>query len=475
MNFNNYDTQNFHDELFLDNNTPHASVLPLINHINSLPIKTLLQKQRSAELALLQMGITFNVSGHKQGVEKIFPFDILPRIIQAKEWLTVEKGLKQRALALNQFVHDIYHEQRILKDKVIPSELVFSSSSFLKQCMGINPPLKVWSHISGTDLIRDQQGDFFVLEDNMRCPSGVSYVLENRAILKQTLPWSFKSMKVRPVGDYPERLIRMLQSISPNQHDPNIVILTPGVCNSAYFEHSYLAQQTGIQLVEGRDLIVMDEFVYIKTTEGLEKVDVIYRRIDDDFLDPLEFRKDSLLGVEGLMNAYRKGHVALANAPGVGIADDKAIYAYVPDIIKYYLDEDAIIPNVQTYLCYHKPHQTYVLNNLEKLVIKHVSMSGGYGIFIGDRSSHADRENIKEALLKSPRDYIAQPILRLSRSPTIVNKSIEGRHVDFRPFILSGKDTYVMPGGLTRVALKKNSLIVNSSQGGGSKDTWVLQ
>tara|TARA_R110002110_G_scaffold383245_2_gene594576 strand:+ start:10664 stop:12091 length:1428 start_codon:yes stop_codon:yes gene_type:complete len=475
MNIMDYSTDNFYDELFENNKIPHADVMPLISHINNLQPSVLARKQKSAELALLQLGITFNVNGGKHGQEKIFPFDILPRIIQAKEWEKLSYGLEQRTVALNMFVDDIYHDQRILKDKIIPAEMVLSSTSFRKECMGITPPQNIWAHINGTDLVRDDEGDFYVLEDNSRCPSGVSYVLENRVILKQTFPWAFKTMNVRPVADYPERLLELLQSLCPDVDEPNIAILTPGIYNSAYFEHSYLAQQLGVQLVEGRDLIVESDEVFMKTTKGLEKVDVIYRRIDDEYLDPLEFNPKSLLGVKGIMNAYRKGNVVLVNAPGAGIADDKAIYSFVPDIIKYYLGEEAIIPNVKTYICYDAKDKKYVLENLDKLVIKEVNMSGGYGIFIGRWASAQDKINIRKAIEANPRDYIAQPILNLSRSPTIVGKHIEGRHVDFRPFILSGKKTYVLPGGLTRVALVKNSLVVNSSQGGGSKDTWVLK
>lgn len=474
MNLTQYNTSHFYDELFVDNHVPHPEVTPLIDHITSLTPNILARKQKSAELTLLQLGITFNVNNHKSGLEKIFPFDIIPRVIKADEWNKLEAGLQQRTKALNLFVDDIYHDQRIIKDKVIPQDLLQSSGSYTPECLGLTPPKRIWAHINGTDLVRDGSGEFFVLEDNLRCPSGVSYVLENRAVLKQTFPWAFKTMNVRPVSDYPERLLEMLQSLSEKE-EPNIVILTPGIYNSAYFEHSYLAQQLGIELVEGRDLIELDDYIYMKTTNGLKQVDVIYRRVDDAFLDPLEFRKDSLLGVKGLMNAYRKGNVVLVNAPGAGIADDKAIYSYVPDIIKYYLDEDQIIPNVKTYLCCNDSERQHVFANLDKMVIKQVNMSGGYGIFIGSRSNAKEQQAIKQAVAKSPRNYIAQPILDISRSPTIVGKDILGRHVDFRPFILSSDNIYVLPGGLTRVALVENSLIVNSSQGGGSKDTWVLK
>lgn len=475
MNLSEYNTEHFYDELFAGDSVPHQEITPLINHINALSPSILARKQKSAELTLLQLGITFSVNNHKRGLEKIFPFDIIPRVIKSNEWEILEKGLRQRTQALNAFIHDIYNDQKIIKNKVIPSDILHSSGSYTPECIGISPPQKIWAHINGTDLVRVGSGEFYVLEDNLRCPSGVSYVLENRAVLKQTFPWAFKTMNVRPISNYPEKLLGILQSLCPKIDEPTIVILTPGIYNSAYFEHSYLARQLGIELVEGRDLLAVDDFIYMKTTKGLQKVDVIYRRIDDAFLDPLEFRKDSLLGVKGLMNAYRKGNVVLVNAPGAGIADDKAIYYFVPDIIKYYLDEDQIIPNVQTYICYIDQERDHVLSNLDNMVIKQVNMSGGYGIFIGNKASKAEKDAIKAAVLKSPRDFIAQPILDISRSPTMIGKNIKGRHVDFRPFILSGDDTYVLPGGLTRVALVENSLIVNSSQGGGSKDTWVLQ
>lgn len=477
MNLTQYKLDNFYDELFMKDHVPHKAVIPLINHINSLPLKVLARKQKAAELALFQLGITFNVINDKRGEEKILPFDIIPRIIQSEEWEILSKGLEQRARALNLFVDDIYHDQKILKDKIIPKDIVLSSTSYRKECMGLNPQKRIWAHINGTDLVRDKDGSFYVLEDNLRCPSGVSYVLKNRAILKQTFPWAFKTMNVRPVSDYPERLLETLQDMCPHKHayDPTIVILTPGRYNSAYFEHSYLALEMGVDLVEGRDLVVQDDHVFMKTTKGLKRIDVIYRRIDDDFLDPLEFRKDSLLGVKGLMNAYRKGNVSLVNAPGAGIADDKAIYSYVPDIIKYYLGEDQIIKNVKTFLCCNEKEKHHVLSNLDDMVVKEVNMSGGYGICIGSKASTKQKESIKESILKAPRNYIAQPIINISRSPTIAGKEIQGRHVDLRPFILTGNDVYVLPGGLTRVALVKDSLVVNSSQGGGSKDTWVLK
>lgn len=476
MNFNNYTTDGFYDELFLDNGEPREQIDLLINQINSLPTKDLKRRQKAAEAALMQMGITFNVYGDKDGSEKIFPTDIIPRIIDGDQWDKLEKGLEQRIKALNLFISDIYNEGNILKDQVIPRDLIESTTTYLKEMKGFRPPKDIWIHITGTDVIRDNRGDFMVLEDNLRCPSGVSYLLENRSIMKKTFPIAFKNMKVRPVANYSDHLLSTLQSISLNQESsPNVVVLTPGPYNSAYFEHSYLAQQMGVQLVEGRDLVVDSGFVYMKTTKGFEKVDVIYRRIDDEFLDPETFRKDSLLGVPGLMKAYLSGGVALANAPGTGIADDKAVYAYTPQIIKYYLNEEPLLPIVPTYICAEKKQLDYVLQNLDKLVVKAVNLSGGYGMLIGSQSTKEEQDKFALLLKESPRNYIAQPIISLSRSPVIVGDSIEGRHVDCRPYILYGDKIKVIPGGLTRVALRKGSLVVNSSQGGGSKDTWVLE
>ena len=475
MNFDGYKTQGFYDELIGENGKPHDMTVPLIQQINALAKHDLRRRQSAAELALYQSGNTFNVYGDKKGTEKILPFDIIPRIVGGAEWDRVEKGLKQRITALNMFIADIYGEQKILKDKVIPRALVLSSQCYLKQCEGLRPPKDIWIHITGTDLVRAGDGQFYVLEDNLRCPSGVSYMLENRAVQKRTFPQAFQQMKVRPVSDYGDHLYDTLRNLAPSgTRKPNIIVLTPGIYNAAYFEHAYLAQQMGVPLAEGSDLLVVNDEVMLRTTKGFEKVDVIYRRIDDEFLDPKTFRKDSLLGVPGIMDAYRKGNVALANAPGTGIADDKAVYAYVPQIIKYYLDEDPIIPNVPTYICGNKKDRDYVLANLKKLVVKAVNLSGGYGMLIGPNSTLAERRDFAERIKAKPRDYIAQPTLDLSRSPTMIGDAIEGRHVDLRPYILYGKSIFVTPGGLTRVALKKGSLVVNSSQGGGSKDTWVL-
>jgi len=448
----------------------------LLETINSLEEGQLERCQAAAEALLLQLGITFNVYGDTSGTERIFPFDLIPRIVPAGEWNWIERGLKQRIYALNAFIDDIYHEQKIIKDHVIPEEVILSAVFYRKQCIGINPPGGVWCHITGTDLVRHGDGQFYVLEDNLRVPSGVSYVLENRDLMKRTFPQVFEGLRVRPVDDYPSNLLDTLNSIAPRAtaEQPVVVVLTPGAFNSAYFEHSFLAQKMGAQLVEGRDLVVQDKQVFMRTTKGLRRVDVIYRRIDDDFLDPLAFRPDSLLGVPGLVEAYRSGSVSLANAPGNGVADDKVVYAYVPDMIRYYMGEDAIIPNVPTYLCWRDADRQHVLGNLDKLVVKAANEAGGYGMLVGPHSTEAQREEFHAKILENPRNYIAQPTLALSRVPTIVGGQLEGRHVDLRPYILYGKEINVLPGGLTRVALKKGSLVVNSSQGGGSKDTWVL-
>jgi uncharacterized circularly permuted ATP-grasp superfamily protein len=475
MNFGGYDLQGFYDELIAPDGTARDFALPFIDQINALSTKELRSRQKAAEHALHQQGITFSVYGNKSGTEKIFPFDILPRIIPSNEWDVLERGLRQRIEALNLFIDDIYNDQKILKDKAVPKSLVLSSQCYLKQCIGLSPPKKIWIHITGTDLVRGGDGEFYVLEDNLRCPSGISYVLQNRAIEKRTFPRAFQEMMVRPVSNYSDHLYETLRHAAPDGvENPNVIVLTPGIFNSAYYEHSYLAQQMGVQLAQGSDITVIDDQVMLRTTKGFEKVDVIYRRIDDEFLDPTVFRKDSLLGVPGIMNCFRKGTVTLANAPGTGIADDKAVYAYVPQIIKYYLGEDPISPNVPTYICEDDKQRAHVLANLKSLVVKAVNLSGGYGMLIGPASTAAQRSAFAEKIAARPRDYIAQPTLALSRSPTIIGNSIEGRHVDFRPYILYGESIFVLPGGLTRVALTKGSLVVNSSQGGGSKDTWVL-
>ena len=476
MRFDQYDTEGFFDEIFDPQGNPRPGADLLIKRINALPEAELQRRQKAAERALLNLGITFNVYSNESQTEKIFPFDIVPRIVQTKEWLVIEQGLKQRISALNSFIDDVYNEQKILKDGIVPTDLVLSADGFRKPCIGLKPPEGIWCHITGTDLVRDGSGEFYVLEDNLRCPSGVSYVLENRLIMKRTFPMVFDACSVQPVTDYPSRLLDMLQSLAPaGVRAPMVVVWTPGIYNSAYFEHSFLAQQMGVALVEGGDLSVQGGEVMMRTTKGLERVDVIYRRIDDDYMDPKAFRADSLLGVPGLMQAYCSGKVALANAPGTGVADDKAVYAYVPDIIRYYLKEDPIINNVPTYACWRDDERKYVLENLEKLVVKAVNESGGYGMLVGPHSTVEERTEFARRIKANPRTYIAQPTLALSRVPVLVDDHFEGRHVDLRPYILFGKDNiYVLPGGLTRVALKKGSLVVNSSQGGGSKDTWVL-
>jgi len=476
LRFDSYQTDGFHDEMFDADGKPRPEARLLIETINSLEEGQLLQSQRAAERLLLQMGITFNVYGDSAGTERIFPFDLIPRIVDANEWDWIERGLKQRIRCLNEFIYDIYHKKKILKDKVIPEEIIKSAAFYRPQCEGIHPPLGVWCHITGTDLVRHGDGQIYVLEDNLRVPSGVSYVLENRDLMKRTFPSVFEGLLVRPVSEYPGKLLETLEAICPpNCSDvPTVVLLTPGIYNSAYFEHSYLAKQMGIQLVEGRDLTVQDKTVFMQTTRGLRRVDVIYRRIDDDFLDPEAFRSDSLLGVPGLLGAYRAGNVALANAPGNGVADDKVVYAYVPDIIRYYLGEDPILPNVPTYLCWKDSDRQYVLENLDKLVVKAANEAGGYGMLVGPHSTALQRDQFAAKIQANPRNYIAQPTLALSRVPTLIEDHVEGRHVDLRPYILFGKDIHVMAGGLTRVALRKGSLVVNSSQGGGSKDTWVL-
>jgi uncharacterized circularly permuted ATP-grasp superfamily protein len=473
--FSSYDTQGFCDEMFdgAGNPRPHARLL--LETVESLSDGQLLRYKHAAERLLLEMGITFNVYGDSAGTERIFPFDLIPRIVPAAEWDHIERGLKQRVHALNAFIDDIYHDQKILRDGIIPREVILSAVSYRKQCHGLNPPWRVWCHIAGIDLVRDRDGVYYVLEDNLRVPSGVSYVLENREVLKTIFPAVFEGLSVRPVTDYPSHLLEMLESIAPGAAaSPRVVLLTPGIYNSAYFEHSFLAQQMGVQLVEGRDLVVDGGRVFMRTTKGLERVDVIYRRIDDDFLDPQAFRPDSLLGVPGLMATYAGGRVALANAPGNGVADDKVIYAYVPEIIRYYEQADPILLNVPTYLCWRPEDRAYVLEHLDELVVKSANESGGYGMLVGPHSTTRQQEEFAEKIRANPRNYIAQPTLALSRVPTIVGDHFEGRHVDLRPYVLCGKEIYVMPGGLTRVAMTKGSLVVNSSQGGGSKDTWVL-
>jgi uncharacterized circularly permuted ATP-grasp superfamily protein len=475
LSFQNYETEEFYDELMDAEGKPRPGVDVLISRIESLDNGELLKRQAAAERALFRMGVTFSVYGDDEGTEKIFPFDIIPRIVSSREWKWIEAGLKQRIEALNLFIDDIYHDQKIIRDGVIPEELLAGAKSYRQVCQGLQPPHGIWCHITGTDLIRDQGGQIYVLEDNLRCPSGVSYVLQNREVMKRSFPKIFDASRIRPVGEYPSHLLGTLEHLAPaGVNSPTVVVLTPGIYNSAYFEHSFLAQQMGVELVEGRDLSVRDGYVYMRTTSGFQRVDVIYRRIDDDFIDPLVFHPDSMLGVPGLFEAYRNGRVALANAPGTGVADDKVIYAFVEKMIRYYLGQDAIIPNVPTYVCHDPKERQYVLEHLDELVVKAANESGGYGMLIGPHATPTDRDKFAELIQKDPRNYIAQPTLSLSRVPTLITDHFEGRHVDLRPYILYGKDIYVLPGGLTRVALRKGSLVVNSSQGGGSKDSWVL-
>lgn len=475
MKFHSYQTGDFFDEMFYPDGAVRPEAKTLFERIQGLGEGELAERQKAAERALIRMGITFNVYGGDEGDERIFPFDLVPRIVAAGEWETIERGLQQRIRALNLFLDDIYHEQKIVRDRVVPGDLVESAAGYRPECLGLDPPGAVWCHITGTDLVRGKDGAIYVLEDNLRCPSGVSYVVENRAVMKETFPQVFSGLPIRAVDDYAGRLLAMLEEAAPRTAaKPAVVVLTPGRYNAAYFEHSFLAREMGVELVEGRDLTVAGGAVHMRTTRGLQRVDVIYRRIDDDFLDPEAFRADSMLGVPGLMEAYRRGRVTLVNAPGTGVADDKAIYAYVPAMIEYYLTEKPIVPNVPTYLCRREADRRYVLEHIAELVVKPANASGGYGLLVGPHASAAERGEFKRRIEADPRNYIAQPTLALSRVPTLIDGRFEGRHVDLRPYILYGSEIYVLPGGLTRVALREGSLVVNSSQGGGSKDTWVL-
>jgi uncharacterized circularly permuted ATP-grasp superfamily protein len=463
-----------YDELLTAEGLPRHAALS--ESLSALSGEVLAERQRHAEEELLEKGITFAVYGHNDGHEKIWPFDVVPRPIPWDEWIMIEAGLRQRIRALNLFLDDVYGEGRILRDGVVPESLVKTAKTYRPECAGFRPPGGVWTHVVGTDLVRHRDGTIYVLEDNLRCPSGVSYVLENREIMKRVLPEVFSGSTIASIEDYPERLLGALLKTAPaGCEHPTAVVLTPGIYNSAYFEHSFLAQQMGIELVTGQDLYVDgSDTVWMKTTRGPRRVDVIYRRIDDDFLDPEVFRADSMLGVPGLMRACRAGRVTLANAPGTGVADDKAVYQYVPAIIHYYLGEEAILKNVPTYVCSDPDQCAYVLENLDKLVVKPTNESGGYGILMGPTASVEERQRCAEQVRRDPRNYIAQPMLTLSTVPTVINGRLMPRHVDLRPFILYGDDIFVLPGGLTRVALREGSMIVNSSQGGGSKDTWVL-
>ena len=454
---------------------PHYRALA--ETLANLPQEELQRRKQSADLSFLTQGITFTVYGRDEGTERIFPYDLLPRLVTAAEWDHIERGLTQRITALNLFLRDIYSDAKILNDKVVPRELVYSCKHYRRQMRGVKVPRDVYVSVCGTDLIRLPDGRFVVLEDNLRVPSGVSYMLTSRKVMKQIFPVLFRKCGVRPIEQYSQALLSTLRSLAPEgRPNPRIVLLTPGVYNSAYFEHSYLARQMGIELVEGRDLVMHDNIAYMRTTSGLQRIDVIYRRVDDDFLDPLAFRADSSLGSAGLFNAYRAGNLVLANALGTGVADDKAIYAYVPEIIKYYLGEDAVLNNVETFLMSDDAQRQHVCDNLENYVVKAVGESGGYGMLIGPHSSAAQREEFRARIMQEPRNYIAQPTLALSTAPCFVEGGrIEPRHVDLRPYVLFGDKVTIVPGGLTRVALRKGSLVVNSSQGGGSKDTWVLQ
>lgn len=473
--FDDYDAEGLFDEVFDGDGSPRAHYAAVVSRLKSLRPAAYDRRRQMADLTFINQGITFTVYGDQRGVEKIFPFDLVPRIIPSPEWQRIECGLVQRITALNLFCHDVYHDQRILKERVIPGEMIYGAKMFRREMMRVDVPRNIYIHICGTDLIRGKDGTYMVLEDNGRTPSGVSYVLENRAVMKRVFPALFSAYSVRPIEQYPQNLLNCLRYVAPSHADePTVVVLSPGVYNSAYFEHSFLARQMGVELVEGRDLIVDNGFVYMRTTAGLKRVDVIYRRLDDDFLDPLSFRPDSALGVPGLMDAYRIGNVALVNAVGTGVADDKAIYPYVPDMIRFYLKQDPILPNVPTYICARRNDCDYVLEHLDKLVVKAANESGGYGMLMGHQATAEQRAVFAEKIKADPRNYIAQPVVELSQHPCYVDDHFEGRRIDLRPYILYGEKVVVMPGGLTRVALRKGSLVVNSSQGGGSKDTWVL-
>lgn len=464
-----------YDEMYLAAGEPRPQYRAVFDQITSMSHDDLMLRQQAADQSFLHQGVTFTVYGEAEGTERIFPYDLIPRIITSDEWNTIERGLKQRIYALNLFLRDIYHEGRILSQGLIPNELIFTCKHYRREMRGVDVPGGVYISVVGTDLVRLSDGSFAVLEDNLRVPSGVSYMLANRQVMKRVFPKMFARYGVRAIDNYGQALLSTLRSLAPRAaEDPNIVLLTPGVFNSAYFEHTFLARQMGVELVEGRDLLVHDNIVYMRTTAGLRRVDVIYRRIDDDFIDPLAFRPDTQLGVPGLFNAYRAGNVALANAVGTGIADDKAVYAYVPKLIKYYLDEDPILQNVDTFLLGDADSRQHVLANLDKLVVKAVGESGGYGMLIGPHSTADERDHFAALIASNPRNYIAQPTLALSTAPCLIDNTIVSRHVDLRPYVLYGDEKNIVPGGLTRVALKEGSLVVNSSQGGGSKDTWVL-
>jgi uncharacterized circularly permuted ATP-grasp superfamily protein len=475
--FAGYHLDHAFDEMFDRAGQPRPHARALFEDLSVAVPADLRQSQTEADRAFLTQGITFTVYGDEQGTERIFPYDLVPRIIPAEEWRTLERGLAQRLTAINLFLQDVYHAGRIFAEGVVPRDLIYSCKHYRREMCGVHVHGGVYVSVSGTDLVRLEDGRFVVLEDNLRVPSGVSYMLANRQVMKRVLPGLFDRYRVSPIAHYGQALLATLRSLAPvSRHDPTFVVLTPGVGNSAYFEHAFLAREMGVALVEGRDLLVHDNVVYMRTTAGLRRVDVIYRRVDDDFLDPLAFRTDSALGVAGLLNAYRAGNVSIANAIGTGIADDKAVYAYIPAIIRFYLSEEPILDNVQTYLTSRPSDRQYVLDHLDQLVVKAVGESGGYGMLIGPHSTAAERANFREKILADPRNFIAQPTLAFSRAPCFVGDRIEPRHIDLRPYVLAGAGgVTIVPGGLTRVALKKGSLVVNSSQGGGSKDTWVLE
>lgn len=474
--WNQYDPGSFYDELMGSRHQPRESSYKLIQYLRGLKRDAFEHCVHESEAVIREMGITFTVYSDAGNIDRAWPLDIIPRVIAQTEWQRTEAGLKQRIRALNRFIDDIYNDQHILKDGIMPKEVVLQSKGYREACRGMQPVHGVWAHICGSDLVRDDQGTLFVLEDNLRVPSGVAYMLENRNITKRVLPEIFRLLPISPVSDYPSHLYAMLASLRPDIETPTIALLTPGIYNSAYFEHAFLAQQAGLVLLEGADLVVgSDDYVYMKTIQGLERVDVIYRRIDDDFIDPEVFHEDSVLGVPGIMRSWREGKVAIANAPGCGVADDKVIYAYVPDMIRYYLNEEPLLPNVPTWLCRKPEDLDYVLTHLPELVVKPANESGGYGMLVGPHAKAEDIETFRQLLQEDPDNYVAQPTLNISVTPTCSGEhAIAPRHVDLRPFILSGQDCYVTPGGLTRVALREGSLVVNSSQGGGSKDTWIV-
>jgi len=472
--YTNYRLGAAYDEMFASAGAVRMHYAGLAQSLADLPGDELVRRQQACETSFLHQGITFTVYSDKQATERIIPTDLLPRIVTAGEWDRIEAGLKQRIRALNHFLHDIYTDGRVLKDGLIPRSMIYGSKHYRREMRGLPVPHDAYVNVCGTDLVRREDGAFVVLEDNLRVPSGVSYMLANRDVVRRAFPDLFRAQAVRPIDHYPRELLATLKALTPVRDDVSIAVLTPGVFNSAYFEHAFLARQMGVELVEGRDLLVNDNVVYARTTSGLKRIDVIYRRIDDDFIDPLIFRDDSALGVSGLFNAYRAGNVVIANALGTGVDDDKAVYAYVPRLIRYYLSEEPILENVETFLCREPKSLGHVLANLDKVVVKAVGESGGYGMLVGPHASKAEREAFAEKLKADPENYIAQPTIQLSTAPTVADGGIEPRHVDLRPFILNGEQTVIVPGALTRVALKRGSLVVNSSQGGGSKDTWVL-